>query len=82
MTTKAQKITALKAEFPIIRIGSDETGYTELVGKDYEDLIADWADNAIAKEQAEIDQAAKVTARLAILEKLGITADEAALLLA
>ena len=81
MTTKAQKITALKAEFPIIRIGSDETGYTELVGKDYEDLIADWADNAIAKEQAEIDQAAKVTARLAILEKLGITADEAALLL-
>jgi hypothetical protein len=82
MTTKEQKITALKAEFPTIRIGSDETGYTELVGKDYEDLIADWADNAIAKEQAEIDQAAKVTARLAILEKLGITADEAALLLA
>ncbi len=82
MTTKAQKITAFKAEFPTIRVGSDETGYTELVGKDYEDLIAEWADNAIAKEQSEIDQANKAAARLAILEKLGITADEAALLLA
>jgi hypothetical protein len=81
MTTKAQKITALKAEFPSIRVGSDEIGYTELVGKDYDDLIAEWADNAIAKEQAEIDQAAKEAARLAILEKLGITAMEAALLL-
>ena len=81
MTTKEQKITALKADFPTIRVGSEEIGYTELVGKDYENLIAEWADNAIAKEQAELDQAAKVTARLAILDKLGLTADEAALLL-
>jgi len=81
MTTKEQKITALKAEFPSIRVGSDEIGYTELVGKDYDDLIAEWADNAIAKEQAGINQDAKEAARLAILEKLGITADEASLLL-
>ena len=74
------KINSLKSEFPSIRVGSEETGYTELIGKDYDDQIAKWAENVIAQEQAEIDQSAKVVARLAILEKLGITAEEAALL--
>lgn len=50
MTTKAQKIEALKAEYPTLRIGSDETGYTDLNEKEYEAMIAQWAENAIEKE--------------------------------
>lgn len=50
MTTKAQKIEALKVEYPTLRVGSDETGYTDLDQKEYEDTIAQWAENAIEKE--------------------------------
>ena len=44
----------------------------------YEALVADWA-----KEKANQDKAAadKATARQAVLDRLGITADEVALLL-
>ena len=44
----------------------------------YEALVADWQ-----KEKAEQDKAAadKATAKQAVLDRLGITADEAALLL-
>lgn len=78
MTTKSQKIATLKAQYPIIKIGSEEMGYTELDSIAYEAKIAEWADNIMAKEAQEAQQA---TAKQALLDKLGITGDEAKLLL-
>jgi hypothetical protein len=78
MTTKADKIAALKAEYPTLKTGSDETGYTELNSEDYEATIAEWADNQLATEAA---LAKAETDKEALLTKLGITADEAKLLL-
>ena len=81
MTTKAQKIAALKAEYPTLRTGSDETGYTELDEKEYADTIQLWAENEIAQEAEAAQELEKENARLAILEKLGVTSDEVDLLL-
>ena len=81
MTTKAEMITIIKAENPTLQVGNDEQGYTQLSAADYEATIAQWADARLAKEAkaAEAEQAA--TDKAALLAKLGITADEAKLLL-
>ena len=79
--TKAQRIAALKLEYPTIRVGSEETGYTELDEKEYADMINSWAESAIAKEAEAAYELEKENARLAILEKLGVTSDEVDLLL-
>jgi DUF438 domain-containing protein len=81
MTTKAQKIAALKAEYPTLKTGSDETGYTQLNEKEYKDMIESWAENEIAQEAEAAYELEKENARLAILEKLGVTSDEVDLLL-
>ena len=79
--TKAQRIAALKLEYPTIRVGSEETGYTELDEKEYAEMINSWAESAIAKEAEAAYKLEKENARLAILEKLGVTSDEVDLLL-
>ena len=79
--TKAQRIAALKLEYPTIRVGSEETGYTELDETEYADMINSWAESAIAKEAEAAYELEKENARLAILEKLGVTSDEVDLLL-
>ena len=81
MTTKAEAIKALKLEYPTLRSGDDERGYEDLNPADYETTIAQWADNQLADKAkaAEVSQAA--TDKAALLDKLGITADEAKLLL-
>jgi hypothetical protein len=78
MTTKADKIATLKAEYPTLRVGSEEAGYTELSAEDYEARIAEWADTELA---AEAELAKAEANKAALLAKLGITADEAKLLL-
>jgi hypothetical protein len=76
--TKQDKIAALKTQYPTLQVGSEEIGYTELSAEDYEAKIAEWADNELAAEaklaKAEADKEA-------LLAKLGISADEAKLLL-
>ena len=81
MTTKAEMIAIIKAENPTLQVGDDERGYTQLSAADYEAQIAQWAENRLAKEAkaAEAEQAA--SDKTALLAKLGITADEAKLLL-
>ena len=70
MTTKADKIAALKAEYPTLKSGSDEAGYTELNSEDYEATIAEWADNQLATEaalaKAEADKTEARTKLLAL----------------
>ena len=72
MTTKTEIIETLKLEFPTLRIGDEERGYTELGVDEYEATIAQWADNCLAKEaalaaeelakQAKIEAGTKLTA--------------------
>ena len=78
MTTKSEKIAAFKVQYPTLRVGSDEAGYTELTNEEYEAKIAEWADNELA---AEAELAKAEADKEALLAKLGITADEAKLLL-
>jgi hypothetical protein len=78
MTTKSDKIAAFKAQHPTLRVGSDETGYTDLTNDEYEARIAQWADDELAAEAAILK--AK-TDKSNLIAKLGITEDEARLLL-
>lgn len=78
MTTREDVIKQLKKENPIIRSGNDDAGYTEFSPEEYAATIEMWADNAMAAK-AETDKAEANKA--ALLTKLGITADEAKLLL-
>ena len=81
MTNKTEKIAELKTLYPAIKIGSDETGYTELTADDYEARISEWADNLLAKEQAEADAIAAKESAVTKLEALGLTADDIAALI-
>jgi hypothetical protein len=81
MTTKAEAIAALKKEYPTLRSGDDERGYEDLSPADYEAQIEVWADNQLANQATEAKAEQAVTDKAALLAKLGITADEAKLLL-
>ncbi len=82
MTTKKEMIELLKTEFPTLKVGNDQDGYIELSADEYEAQIAEWADVRLAKETVAIEAQAKAQAKAELLERLGITADEAKLLLA
>lgn len=81
MTTKTELITQLKAEYPTLKVGTEEEGYAELSAKDYEDQIEQWADALLEQQNHEVALKAAADAKAALLAKLGITADEAKLLL-
>jgi hypothetical protein len=79
--TKNEVIAQLKAEHPTLRIGDEESGYTNLDAEKYEATIEQWADNQLAEEAQAIKVEETKLAKQALLAKLGITAEEAALLL-
>jgi hypothetical protein len=79
MTTLNEMIEIIKAENPNgLRIGDEDSGYTDLSAAETEAQIAEWAANRLAKETRILEAEA---AREALLAKLGISADEAKLLL-
>jgi hypothetical protein len=86
MTTKQEIIEILKTEFPTLRLGDDEAGYTQLSESEYNAQIEEWAEVRLAKLnkqiQTEAEAQAKDQAKAELLERLGITADEAKLLIA
>jgi len=64
---------------PTLKRGSDETGYEDITGEEYQATIQSWAEAAYAKElkaQEAESQAAKKTAAEAKLAALGLTADD------
>lgn len=79
--TKDEIKAELIAKNPVLRSGSDETGYQELNEEEYDAVIDKWADGIIAKEEEAAAKLQAAEAKAALLERLGITADEAALLL-
>ena len=73
--TKAQRITAFKAEHPELfkQVNGERL---KLNDEEYEATIAEWADNAIAKEAEEAAIAQKEADReagIATLKSLGLT---------
>ncbi len=70
MTTKAQAIAALKLEYPTLKSGSDETGYTDLSPTDYQATIELWADNQLAEEAKAAEAEAIATAKTDAIAKL------------
>ena len=81
MTTRAEKIAQFKVEYPTLKSGSDETGYTDLSADEYEATISQWADSQLAIEAKAEAEAQAAIDKAALLERLGISADEAKLLL-
>lgn len=81
MATRSEKIAQLKLDYPTLHLGDDERGYTNVSADEYEATIADWADAQLEQEATEAKVIADAQARTALLAKLGITAEEAALLL-
>ena len=82
MKTKTEIIEIIKTEnLNGLRTGSDETGYTDLTSAEYELQVAEWADGRLAKlaQIAAAEQAA--TDKAALLAQMGLSADEAKLLL-
>ena len=82
MKTKAEITAALKADYPVLKIGNDDDGYKELDAKAYEAKIAQWADAVYAEEVAQAEAVAKEAKKQEVLAKLGLTTDEVAALLA
>jgi hypothetical protein len=78
MKTKAQVIAEVRKENPTIQIGDEDKGYTQIVGDEYEEIILNWAEARFAKFNSV---AKKESDKAALLTKLGITSEEAALLL-
>jgi hypothetical protein len=81
MKTKQEIITELKLEFPTLRVGNDDDGYTDLSAEEYEATIAQWADGKLERIARETEAATKATQRQALLAQLGITEEQAKLLL-
>jgi hypothetical protein len=81
MKSKVEIIAELKTEYPTLRTGDDERGYTDLGSVDYEATIDAWADNLFANEVKAAQIEADAVAKQALLARLGITEEEAQLLL-
>jgi hypothetical protein len=81
MKTKAEIIAELKIENPTLRDGSEELGYRELTPEQYEDTIERWAGWILSQAELEAAVAKAAVDKQALLARLGLTSDEAKLLL-
>ena len=83
MTTLNEMIEIIKAENPNgLRVGSDQQGYTQLSQQEYDAQVAQWAQARLDKEAKQAEAEAKAAQKAALLDRLGITEEEAKLLLA
>lgn len=81
MQTKEEIVALIKAENPTLRAGSDEFGYYELEGDEYEAQVNEWAELRFAKQAKKAEAETKAIEKAALLERLGITEAEAQLLI-
>jgi hypothetical protein len=70
MTTLNEMIQTLKTEYPTLRIGDEDAGYTDLTPTEYEAQIADWAENRLAKEAKLAEAETAAQAKAEALDKL------------
>lgn len=76
MKTKSEIIAEIKIEYPTLKIGDEDSGYTDLAPDEYEATISTWADNMLAQQAEQLAVQEAEAQKAAILAKLGITADE------
>lgn len=81
MESKQDIINRLKVEYPSLRKGSDEDGYIDLTKDEYEATIESWANNVLIEQVKAEEEAQSATAKKTLFAKLGISEDEAKLLL-
>ena len=79
--TSLQIKARLKSEYPSLRTGNENDGYEEIDDEAYQAKIAEWVANHLEKIATKKAEIAKAEAKAALLDRLGITADEANLLL-
>jgi len=79
--TKQQLIEQFKLDYPTLTKQSDDEVIT-LDQDEYEATIDAWADAQLLKLAKQAEAEAKATQKAALLERLGISEDEAKLLLA
>ena len=70
MTTKSDKIAALKLEHPTLKSGGDNAGYVDLTPEEYEATIEACADSILDKEAKAAEVEALANAKTEALEKL------------
>lgn len=75
MTTKSELVAQLKKDYPTLTKGINDEVVT-LDSKEYEATISEWADNQIAKEEAEKAALAAKESAQAKLAAIGLTADD------
>ena len=80
MTTKTEYITQAKAENPKPMFATINGEQIELTDAEYEETIEALATMQLEQETVQIDTNTKVEAKASALDKLGLTADEAAAL--
>jgi hypothetical protein len=82
MTTKQEMLAIIKAENSEgLRVGSDQDGYTELSKAETDAILDSWAEARLAKEKAIAEAEVKAVAKADLLNRLGITEEEAKLLI-
>jgi hypothetical protein len=80
MKTLTEIRAELEAEYPVLtEVTNGEE--VKLTAKDRKETLDQWANNLYAKEVEVKEAEDKIQAKAALLERLGITAEEAALLL-
>jgi hypothetical protein len=77
--TLAEIKSRLQLEYPTLKTGSDQNGYTELDDKSYKATIAEWAQTQMGKinaKKAEIAKGEAKSAAQAKLAALGLTVED------
>lgn len=70
MKTKIEIIAELKTQYPTLKSGSDETGYTDLSPNNYAATIELWADNQLAEDAKAAEAEAIANAKTDAIAKL------------
>jgi len=79
MTTLNQIIKTLKEEYPTLRVGDEQQGYTQLSSAEYDAQIAEWAQTRLDKQAKKAEAEAKAQAKAAAeakLAELGLTVED------
>jgi uncharacterized protein YPO0396 len=80
MASLETKIAELKVQYPTLTKGINDQ-VISLSDDEYKTTIAKWAEYELQQEVAEAEKVQSEADKAALLSKLGITADEAKLLL-
>ena len=81
MTTKQQYIAQARSQSPKPQYRTVNDEQIELTDDEYEMSLVSWAEMRLQQDVVESENVNKVAARQAVLDKLGLTADEAIALL-